>query len=194
MGYKTMVNDKWLTPKCECFNVLNHTRFLVGLTWGYMLWYFSNQPTKRVQVMASSWRTHKHHWKRFHSYNQISIVLHKIAITHCALALELPQAWLAIDLGRSSATDNIQNISNDPPTNFCGWPSLLSIPGQPSFSWVLISQIAPKGSVAHLCWPRSAVSRHSLKLPSQNKEAIMPINIRPVIIKNIVWFSGLALS
>ena len=45
------------------------------------------------------------------------------------------------------APGNISKISRDYLTNVCGRPSLLSCPGQPSFSGVLISPIALKGSV-----------------------------------------------
>ena len=89
---------------------------------------------------------------------------------------------------------NIQKTSRDPLTNIYGWPSLLSCPGQPSSSGMLISPIAPKGSVTHLCWSRLVVSRHCMQVTSETKVAIMPTNIWSVIIVNIVWLSGHGLS
>ena len=50
------------------------------------------------------------------------------------------------------------SISSNHLAKIYGRPSLLSSPGQPPFTGLLISSIAPKGSVAHFCWSHSAVS------------------------------------
>ena len=65
----------------------------------------------------------------------------------------------------------------------------LSIPGQHSFSWVLISPIAPK-TVWHIFANHIQVLAIAIcKLSSQTIVAIMLTNIRPVIIENIAQFS-----
>ena len=86
------------------------------------------------------------------------------------------------------ALANIYNTSCDPLTIFSGRPSLLSCPSQPSFVGMLISPIGPKAAwllpVDHI----QLLAITVCKFPSQIEVAIMPINFRPVIFENIVWF------
>ena len=70
----------------------------------------------------------------------------------------------------------------------------MSSPGQPSPSAVLISPMAQK-SVWHICVDHIQLWAVAVcQVPFQTKVAIMPTNIRPVIIENIVRFSSLGLS
>ena len=86
------------------------------------------------------------------------------------------------------ALANIYDTSCDPLTIFSGRPSLLSCPSQPSFVGMLISPIGPKAAwllpVDHI----QLLAITVCKFPSQIEVAIMPINFRPVIFENIVWF------
>ena len=52
----------------------------------------------------------------------------------------------------------------------------------------------PKGSMVHLCWSHSAFNHHCIKISSQTKVTVMPTNIRPGVIANIVRFSWPGLS
>ena len=82
----------------------------------------------------------------------------------------------------------------DPLRNLYGLPSILSSPDQPSFSGLMISQNTTK-VVWCICVDHSQLWAITVcKLPSETKVAIMPNNIRPVIIENIILFSGLGLS
>ena len=51
----------------------------------------------------------------------------------------------------------------------------------------------PQGSVAHLCWSHSAVSRCCMQIVIKITVPIMPTIIQPIIIENIVQFSSLGL-
>ena len=69
----------------------------------------------------------------------------------------------------------------------------LSIPGQPPFSRVLITPIAPY-AVWHICVDHIQLWAIVVcKLLSETIVVIMPTIIQPVIIENIIQFSGLGL-
>ena len=92
------------------------------------------------------------------------------------------------------APANIEKTPCNHLTNFYGRPSLLSIPSQSYISGVLISPI-----ISNEVWPICADHIQLwavtvFKLLSQTKVVMMPTNIRPVIIENIVQFTSLWLS
>ena len=93
---------------------------------------------------------------------------------------------------KHKAPENILKNIRDPLTKLFGRPSLLSSLGPFSFSGELISPIALKWRicVAYIQLWVVAVC----KLPSPTKLAVIPTNIWPVIIENMVRVSGLGLK
>ena len=93
------------------------------------------------------------------------------------------------------ALGNTYKTPREPLTNFYDQPSLRSSPGQPSFLAVLISTIAPKRQcgafllITFSCEPSLYANYHLIQ-----KMSIVPTNIPPVILENIVLFSGLGFS
>ena len=72
----------------------------------------------------------------------------------CGITLLVPPFYL---LAYGNICQSQYKAFVDPLTNFCGRPSLLSSPGQPSFSGELISPIAPK-AVWRICVDHSQQS------------------------------------
>ena len=123
--------------------------------------------------------------------------LHRLPIewNHPTSATVLSRSWWkSMPMSISGPWRYFPKTSRDPLTNIYGQSSFLSGPGRSSFSGVLISPVVPKAMWC-ICvhyiplWPIAVC-----EIPSQSKVAIMPINIRSVILENIVQLSGLGLS
>ena len=116
----------------------------------------------------------------------------------CAITLVVPPFCLKASWNlcqsQYKAPGNVKDTSDVLLTKFYGWLSFLSIPGQPSFSGVLISPIVVKAVrriyVDHIRLWAVVVC----KLHSENIVLIMPTAIQPVFIENDVKFPGLGFS
>ena len=118
--------------------------------------------------------------------NHVYIQYPPIVWNHHTSATALPHSWwTSMPMPIWGPWQCLKDLLQ-PPDKLYGRPSLMSSPGQPSPSGVLISPMAQK-AVWHICVDHIQLWAVAVcKVPFQIKVAIMPTNIRPVIIENIV--------
>ena len=116
----------------------------------------------------------------------------------CGSTLLVPPLYLKTSgnlcQSQNKDPDNVKKTSGDFSTKFCGQPSLLSSPGQPSFPGVLISPISPK-EVWRICVDHIKLWAVVVcEVLFNNIVLIMLTTVQPEIIENDIKFSGFGLS